>query len=127
ELRTFGKHLEAIFNTARTSPRAHEFERQFTFAWRDVERGINNTINKAQSMDLSTITGTAQYAADEVRSGLARGLHNVNQWMSQKISETEENRRKKEQAIGNQATNPTTDDEIEDRFSGNDPVFGEGL
>jgi|GEM_PF-2364482 len=128
ELRAFGKHLEAIVNTARTSPRAQEFEHQFTSTWRDVERGINKTINKAQTTDLKdTITGTAQYAADEVQGGLARGLHTVNQWMSQKIREAEERQRKMEQSITNKATDPTTDNEIEDRFSGNDPVFGEGL
>ncbi len=128
ELRVFGKHIESLFSTARNTPRARELEQQLTSAWRDMERGVNSTISRAQSADVKgTMTGTAQYAADEVQGGLARGLHTLNQWMSQKISETEENRKKKEQLMAAQSPNPKQDDEIEDRFSGNDPVFGEDL
>lgn len=125
ELRLFGKHLETAFNTARTSPRAQEIQQQLTSAWHDVEKGVNTTITQVKTADVkSTVTSTAQTATDEVHGRLARGLHGLNQWMEQKLSETEERRKAKEPAT---STESKSDDEIQDRFGGNDPVFGEGL
>jgi hypothetical protein len=127
ELREFGKQLEGLFQTARTSPRAKEVEAQLTSAWRDVEKGVNNAINKAQSSDWKgTVQGTAQYAAEEIQTGLAKGLKNLNQWMSQKRSEMDEKRRAREAAEAAAATSGTTDNQVADRFS-NEPVFGQGV
>lgn len=124
ELRVFGKQIEAMFQTARTSSRGKEIETQLTAAWRDVEKGVNNAINKAQSSDIKgTVQGTAQYASDEIQSGLARGLKNLNQWLSQKLNETDE-RRKAREAAGGEA-GKMAEDEVADRFAGDAPVFGQ--
>src|SRR5262245_1374897 len=96
ELREFGRQIEGMFQSVRASPRGKEIETQLTAAWRDVENGVNTAINKAQSSDVKgTVSGTAQYASDEVQSGLARGLHSLNQWMSQKVSDAEARRKKR--------------------------------
>lgn len=125
ELREFGKQLEALFHTARTSTRGKEIEAQVTAAWRDMEKGVNNAINKAQSSDIKgTVTGTAQYAADEVQTGLAKGLKNLNVWLSQKRTEMEE-RRKAREASGAGAAKMAEDD-VTDRFD-SEPVFGQDL
>ena len=61
ELREFGKQLEAMFHTARTSPRGQEIQTQLTAAWRDVEKGVTGAITKAQTSDIKgTVAGTAQ-------------------------------------------------------------------
>lgn len=128
ELREFGKQIETIFQTARTSSRGKEIEAQLTSAWRDVEKGVNSAISKTQSTDLKgTVSGTAQYASDEVQGGLARGLHSLNQWMSQKIKESEERRKKREADISKAAVGGTADNEVADRFGNDTPVFGEGV
>jgi hypothetical protein len=129
EFREFGKQIEGLFQTARTSPRGKEIQQQLTAAWRDVERGINNTFSSAQTADIKgTVTGTAQYAADELQGGLARGLHNLNLWMAQKAQEAEERRKKREAEISTTATMGTADNEVQDRFSGSEePAIGEGL
>jgi hypothetical protein len=128
ELREFGKQIESMFNTARTSPRGKEIEQQLTSAWRDVEKGVNTAITKAQSSDISgTVQGTAQYATDEVQGGLARGLHSLYQWMGQKRNAAEESRKKHEQAKSDAATHGTADDEVADRFGNDAPVFGQDL
>jgi hypothetical protein len=126
ELREFGKQIEAMFQTARSSTRGKEIETQLTAAWRDVEKGVNNAINKAQTSDLKgTVQGTAQYASDEIQSGLARGLKNLNQWMSQKISDAEERRKAREAAGGGSAK--MAEDDVADRFGNDAPVFGKDL
>lgn len=126
ELREFGKQIEALFHTARTSTRGQEIETQLTAAWRDVEKGVNTAINKAQSSDLKgTVQGTAQYAADEVQTGLAKGLKNLNQWLSQKRTETEESRKARQATAA--AGGKMSDDDITDRFSGDEPVFGQDI
>ncbi len=128
ELRVFGKQMEALFQTARHSPRGKEIQQQLTAAWRDVERGINNAINSAQAADLKgTVTGTAQYAADEVQSGMARGLRSLNQWMAERVREAEERRRKREEEIARGATQGAADNEVQDRFGADEPVFGQGV
>ena len=125
ELREFGKQLEALFHTARTSTRGKEIEAQVTAAWRDMEKGVNNAISKTQSSDIKgTVTGTAQYAADEVQTGLAKGLKNLNVWLSQKRTEMEE-RRKAREASGADAAKMSEDD-VTDRFD-SEPVFGQDL
>ena len=127
ELREFGKQIEGLFQTARTSTRGKEIEQQLTTAWRDVEKGVNSAINKAQSSDITgTVQGTAQYAADEAQSGLARGLHGLNQWMSQKLHQVEESRKKREADVSYAATHGTAQDEVKDRFN-NGPVFGKDM
>jgi hypothetical protein len=116
-----------MFHTARTSTRGKELEQQLTAAWRDVEKGINHTITSAQATDLKgTVSGTAQYAADEVQGGLARGLRSFNQWLASKLDEIEERRKQREQAISNAATQGTGENEVTDRFGANEPVFGTG-
>lgn len=127
ELREFGKQIEGLFQTARTSTRGKEVEQQLTAAWRDVEKGVNAAISKAQSSDVKgTVQGTARYAADEAQSGLARGLHGLNEWMSQKLHHIEENRKKREADASYAATHGTADDEVADRFN-NSVVFGKGV
>lgn len=128
ELREFGKQIETMFQTARNSSRGKEIEMQLTAAWRDVEKGVNNAINKTQSSDIKgTVSGTAQYASDEVQSGLARGLHSLNQWMSQKSQEAEARRKKREADIAAGATMGTAENEVTDRFGSDAPVFGQGV
>ncbi|MBI4670860.1 MAG: hypothetical protein HY741_04220 [Chloroflexi bacterium] len=128
ELREFGKQIETLFNTARASTRGKEVEQQLTAAWRDVEKGVNAAITKAQSSDFKgTVQGTAQYAADEAQSGLARGLRGLNQWMSQKLNQVEENRKKRETAASYAATHGTADNEVADRFNSEAPVFGKDI
>lgn len=128
ELREFGKQIEAMFQTARASTRGKEIENQLTAAWRDVEKGVNTAINKTQASDIkSTVTGTAQYAADEVQAGLARGLKNLNQWMSQKMKEAEERRKRREAAESAAAMSGTADNEVADRFGTDAPVFGQDV
>lgn len=127
ELREFGKQIEGLFNTARTSPRGQEIEKQLTAAWRDVETGVNAAINKAQNSDVkATVQGTAQYATDEMQGGLARGLRSLNQWMSGKITQADENRKKREAEASDAATHGTADNGVADRFD-NGPVFGKDL
>lgn len=126
ELREFGKQIEALFHTARTSTRGKEIETQLTAAWRDMEKGVNNAINKAQSSDIKgTVTGTAQYAADEVQTGLAKGLKNLNQWLAQKRNEMEERRKAREAAAASGVK--MAEDDVTDRFDNNEPVFGEDV
>lgn len=128
ELREFGKQIEAMFHTARTSPRGREVESQLTSAWRDVEKGVNNAINKTQSSDIKgTVQGTATYAADEIQTGLARGLKNLNQWMMQKRNDLEERRKAREAAESAAATSGTAENEVADRFGNDAPVFGQDL
>lgn len=128
ELREFGKQLEAMFHTARTSPRAQEIETQLTAAWRDVEKGVNNAINQAKSSDIKgTVQGTAQYAADEIQTGLAKGLKNLNQWLSQKRNEAEERRKAREAAESAAATSGSADNQVADRFGNDAPVFGQDM
>lgn len=128
ELREFGKQIETLFQTARTSPRGKEIEAQLTFAWRDMERGVNTAINKAQSSDFKgTVQGTAQYAADEVQNGLARGLKNLNQWMAQKVNEAEDRRKERQAAESAAAASGAADNEVTDRFDNDEPVFGQDL
>lgn len=128
ELREFGKQIEAMFRTARTSTRGKEIEGQLTAAWRDVERGVNTAINKAQSSDLKgTVQGTAQYAADEVQLGLARGLKSLNQWLAQRMREAEERRKKREAAESAAAMGGNADNEVADRFGNDLPVFGQDV
>lgn len=127
ELREFGKQIEGLFNTARTSPRGIEIEQQLTSAWRDVEKGVNSAITKAQSSDISgTVQGTGKYAADEVQGGLARGLRSLNQWMSGKRNQVEESRKKHEADASYAATHGSHDNGVADRFD-NGPVFGKDL
>lgn len=127
ELREFGKQIEGLFNTARTSPRGQEIQQQLTSAWRDVEKGVNTAIAKAQSSDVSgTVQGTAQYASDEVQGGLARGLRSLNQWMAGKRTSVEESRKKREADKSYAATHGTADNQVADRFN-NEPVFGQGV
>lgn len=127
ELREFGKQIEGLFNTARTSSRGKEIEQQLTSAWRDVEKGVNSAIAKAQSSDFSgTVQGTSKYAADEVQGGLARGLRSLNQWMSGKRNQVEEGRKKREADASYAATHGTTETEVTDRFN-QEPVFGQGI
>jgi hypothetical protein len=127
ELREFGKQIEGLFNTARTSPRGQEIQQQLTTAWRDVEKGVNGAIAKAQSSDISgTVQGTGKYAADEVQSGLARGLRSLNQWMAGKRNQVEESRKKHEADASYAATHGSHDNEVADRFD-NGPVFGKDL
>lgn len=128
ELREFGKQIEAMFHTARTSTRGQEIETQLTAAWRDVEQGVNNAINKAQSSDLKgTVQGTAQYAADEIQTGLAKGLKNLNQWLSQKRTDMEEKRKTREAAESAATMSGTADNEVADRFGNDAPVFGQDI
>ena len=127
ELREFGKQIENMFNTARSSPRGKDIEQQLTAAWRDVEKGVNTAIAKAQSSDISgTVQGTAQYASDEVQGGLARGLRSLNTWMSQKLTQADEARKKREADAAYNATHGTANNEVADRFD-NGPVFGKDL
>ncbi len=126
ELREFGKQIEGLFNTARTSPRGQEIQQQLTSAWRDVENGVNGAIAKAQSSDLSgTVQGTGKYAVDEVQSGLARGLRSLNQWMAGKKNQIDENRKKREADVSYDATHSATDNKVADRFN-TEPIFGQG-
>ncbi len=126
ELREFGKQLEAMFHTARTSPRGQEIQNQLTAAWRDVEKGVNTAITKAQTSDLKgTVAGTAQYAAEEAQSGLARGLKNLNQWLSQKRNDVEERRKAREASAT--GASKMADDDVSDRFDNDAPVFGQDL
>ena len=128
ELREFGKQIEAMFHTARTSTRGQEIEAQLTSAWRDVEKGVNNAINKAQSSDLKgTVQGTAQYAADEIQTGLAKGLKNLNQWLSQKRTDMEEKRKTREAAESAATMSGMADNEVADRFGNDAPVFGQDI
>lgn len=130
ELREFGKQFEALLRIARTSPRRKEIESQLTAAWRDVEKGINSTLDalKEKSPELKeTLSGAAATAVEELQSGLARALHGLNQWLAKTIQEAEEARRKREMEISKAATHGTADDEIADRFEGEPPVFGKGL
>lgn len=128
ELREFGKQIEAMFHTARTSTRGKEIESQLTAAWRDVEKGVNTAITKAQSSDFKgTVQGTAQYAADEIQTGLARGLKTLNQWMSEKRNEMEERRKAREAAESAAAMKGTMENDVADRYSGDAPVFGQGV
>ncbi|TAH52305.1 MAG: hypothetical protein EYC68_08370 [Chloroflexota bacterium] len=126
ELREFGKQIEGLFQTARTSSRGKDIETQLTSAWRDVEKGVNNAINKAQSSDLSgTVQGTARYAADEAQTGLARGLRGLNQWLAQKKSNVEEKRKARE---GTDAgASQGTKDPVADRYDNDQPVFGQDV
>jgi hypothetical protein len=127
ELREFGKQIENMYQTVRTSPQGKEVEQQLTAAWRDVEKGVNSAISKAQSSDIKgTVQGTAQYAADEVQSGLARGLRSLNQWLAQKLRQIEENRKKREAEASYAATHGTAADEVAERFN-NAPVFGKDI
>jgi Skp family chaperone for outer membrane proteins len=127
ELREFGKQIENMFQAVRTSPRGKEVEQQLTAAWRDVEKGINTAIAKAQSSDIKgTVQGTAQYAADEAQSGLARGLRSLNQWMAQKLRQIDENRKKREAEASYAATHASAVDEVAERFN-NAPVFGKDI
>lgn len=127
ELREFGKQIEGLFNTARTSPRGQEIQQQLTTAWRDVEKGVNSAIAKAQSSDISgTVQGTGKYAADEVQGGLARGLRSLNQWMAGKKNQIDESRKKHEADASYAATHGTHENEVADRFD-NGPVFGKDL
>jgi hypothetical protein len=126
ELREFGKQIEALFHTARTSTRGQEIESQLTAAWRDVEKGVNTAINKAQSSDLKgTVQGTAQYAADEAQTGLAKGLKNLNQWLAQKRTETEDRRKAREATAASGAK--MSEDDVTDRFNSDEPVFGQDI
>jgi hypothetical protein len=128
ELREFGKQIEAMFQTARSSSRGKEIETQLTAAWRDVENGVNNAISKAQASDVKgTVQGTTKYAADEVQNGLARGLKSLNVWMSQKRVDIEERRKAREAAQSAAAVSGTADNEVADRFGNDAPVFGQGL
>lgn len=128
ELREFGKQIEAMFHTARTSSRGKEIETQLTAAWRDVEKGVNTAITKAQSSDLKgTVQGTAQYAADEIQTGLARGLKNLNQWMGQKRVEMEERRKAREATESAAAVAGTMENDVADRFGANQPVMGQDV
>lgn len=127
ELREFGKQIEGLFTAARTSSRGKEIEQQLTYAWRDVEKGVNSAIAKAQSTDLSgTVQGTGKYAADEVQGGLARGLRSLNQWMAGKRNQVEESRKKHEADASYAATHGSHENEVADRFD-NGPVFGKDL
>lgn len=127
ELREFGKQIEGLFNTARTSPRGKEIEQQLTSAWRDVEKGVNAAITKAQTSDISgTVQGTGKYAAEEVQGGLARGLRSLNQWLAGKKNEIDESRKQREADASYAATHGTADNEVADRFD-NGPVFGKDL
>lgn len=126
ELREFGKQIEGLFQTARTSTRGKDIETQLTSAWRDVEKGVNGAINKAQSTDFSgTVQGTARYAADEAQTGLARGLRGLNQWLAQKKNNIEDKRKARE-SEGADASK-MADNPIADRFGEDAPVFGEGV
>ncbi len=128
ELREFGKQIEAMFHTARTSTRGQEIEAQLTSAWRDVEKGVNNAISQAKTSDIKgTMQGTAQYAADEIQTGLAKGLKNLNQWLAQKRAEAEERRKTREAAASAGATSSATDNEVADRFGNDAPVFGQDI
>lgn len=127
ELRQFGKQIESLFDSARNSPRGKEIQQQLTTAWRDVERGINEKINSPQAADIKgTVSGTAQYAADEIQNGMARGLHSLNTWMSQRMQESDA-RRKKQDASGAPGTAAKPEDEIKNRFGNEEPVFGHGV
>jgi hypothetical protein len=128
ELREFGKQIEAMFQTARSSTRGKEIEAQLTAAWRDVENGVNNAIAKAQASDVKgTVTGTTKYAADEVQTGLARGLKSLNSWLSQKRTDIEDRRKAREAAESAAAVAGTADNEVSDRFGNDAPVFGQGV
>lgn len=128
ELREFGKQIEGLFQTARTSTRGKELEAQLTSAWRDVEKGVNDAIAKAQSSDIKgTVQGTAHYASDEVQTGLARGLKNLNLWMAQKRTDADERRKKREAAESAAAMGGTADNEVADRFGGDQPTFNANL
>jgi hypothetical protein len=128
ELREFGKQIEALIYTARSSPRGKELEQQITSAWRDVENGINTTLAKGKSTDVKgTVVGTAAYAGTEIQGGLARGLRNLNVWMARQVEEAEERRKKRETEVTAAAAGGTADNEVADRFGGDAPVFGQGL
>ncbi len=128
ELREFGKQLEAMFHTARTSTRGQEIETQLTAAWRDVEKGVNNAINQAKASDLKgTVQGTAQYAADEIQTGLAKGLKSLNQWLAQKRTDMEEKRKTRQATASAAPMSGTADNEVADRFGNDAPVFGQDL
>jgi len=128
ELRVFGKQIESLFDSARNSPRGKEIQQQLTSAWRDVEKGVNSKINSAQATDIKgTVSGTAQYAADEVQNGMARGLHSLNTWMSQRMAESEARRKKKDEQAARDATGGKADDEVKDRFGSDETGFGEGF
>ncbi len=124
ELREFGKQIEGLFQTARSSTRGKEIESQLTAAWRDVEKGVNDAIAKAQAADVKgTVTGTTKYAADEAQTGLARGLKSLNVWLAAKRTGVEERRKAGEAAKGSGAA----DNEVADRFSDQGLVLGQGL
>lgn len=128
ELREFGRQIEGLFQTARSSTRGKELEAQLTQAWRDVEKGVNDAIAKAQSSDIKgTVQGTTQYAADEVQSGLARGLKGINTWMAQKRADAEDRRKKREAAISSAAVSGSADNDVGDRFGGDQPSFNANI
>lgn len=129
ELREFGKQIEGLFQTARNSTRGKELESQLTAAWRDVEKGVNDAISKAQSSDIKgTVQGTTKYAADEVQTGLARGLKNLNVWMAQKRTDADDRRKKREAGESAAAVAGTADNEVTDRYAGSDqPSFNANI
>lgn len=128
ELREFGKQIEGLFQTARSSTRGKELEAQLTSAWRDVEKGVNDAIAKAQSSDIKgTVQGTTKYAADEAQTGLARGLKSLNTWMAQKRADAEERRKNREAAESAAAVSGTADNQVTDRFGSDQPSFGSNL
>lgn len=128
ELREFGKQIEGLFQTARSSTRGRELEAQLTAAWRDVEKGVNDAIAKAQSSDIKgTVQGTTRYAADEAQTGLARGLKSLNTWLAQKRADAEERRKKREAAISAAAVSGSAENEIGDRFGGDQPSFNSNI
>jgi hypothetical protein len=93
-----------------------------------VEKGVNSAITKAQSSDLKgTMQGTAQYAADEIQSGLARGLKTLNQWMLQKRNEMEERRKAREANESAATVGGTMENDVADRFGADTPAFGQDL
>lgn len=128
ELRELGKQIEALIRTARESSRGKEIEQQVISAWKDVERGVEAAIAKAQSAEpAAAVKSTAASAADDLQLTMAHGLRGLNERLSRFIKETEEKRKKREQERGGTLAPVPHDDVVADRFGENPPVFGKGL
>lgn len=132
ELRELGKQIQALLFTVRSDPRTKEIEVQVTSAMRDAERQVAEALSTLRKefeagKVQEKVKGTAAGTAEQMETGLARGLHGINQRMAKFVQETEDARSRREAGISREATSGTADNEVADRFGDQAPVFGEGM
>lgn len=132
ELRELGKQIQAMLSTVRADPRAKEVELQVTNAMRDAEKQVAEALSTLRrEMESGRVKdqlkGTAGTAAEQVETGLARGLHGMNERIAKFVQESEQTRKQREATRAQAPASGTPDDEVADRFDKDEPVFGQGM